>query len=343
MQKIVHLIPYDGIGGVEAAARTMAGVRHGSIDFQLRYLFPEVQSRVQRGRTFNLLQIWSVARALAAQTPNVLIVSLWRSAVAGILVRLFNPRIKLVLFLHNSRDAHHVDFLVTRLAIALSHEVWSDSQATVAKRFRSPPKSRLRTISFLAHRIAPDIATKAVAPSFAYWGRLSAQKNLVRALTIFSAIHQQWPGASYLIIGPDGDEATRIKTLVQELGLSDAVRLTGPLTFEEICKQVQGTCFYLQTSIYEGMAMSVVEAMQLGLVPVVTPVGEIDNYCRDGSNAVLVDNDERAVAEVSRLLADQTAYETLRRQAIQEWLNKPLYRDSMLAACEALTAENKQP
>jgi glycosyltransferase involved in cell wall biosynthesis len=341
MQKVVHLIPYDGIGGVEAAARTMADVRHASIDFRLRYLFPEVQSREHRGRTFNLLQIWAVARALAAESPDVLIVSLWRSAIAGILVRLFNPRVKLVVFLHNSVDAHRVDFLVTRLAMALSHEVWSDSEASVARRFRSPPKARLRTISFLAHRIEPDHNAKPMAPSFAYWGRLSAQKNLSRALKLFSAIRQQLPDATYLVIGPDGDEAPSIKALVQEMGLTGAVRLTGPLPFADICEQVRGTCFYLQTSVYEGMAMSVVEAMQLGLVPVVTPVGEIAAYCRSGDNAVMVDDDERAVGEVLGLLANPDAYEALRQRAIHQWLDKPLYRESVLAACEALLQQDR--
>jgi glycosyltransferase involved in cell wall biosynthesis len=106
---------------------------------------------------------------------------------------------------------------------------------------------------------------------------------------------------------------------------------------------VRGACFYLQTSIYEGMAMSVVEAMQLGLLPVVTPVGEIGSYCRDGGNAVVVNNDERAVADVLHLLTDPAAYGTLRQQAIEEWLDKPLYRESVLAACEALTQQDQHP
>jgi glycosyltransferase involved in cell wall biosynthesis len=343
MQKIVHLIPYDGIGGVESAARTMAGVRHASIDFCLRYLFPDVLSRVQRSRTFNLLQIWSVARALAAEAPDVLIVSLWRSAIAGILVRFFNPQVKLVVFLHNSVDAHPADFLVTRLALFLCHEVWSDSEATVTRRFRKPPKSRYRTISFLAHRIESAYTEKPLAPSFAFWGRLSQQKNLSRALTLFSAIHRHLPEATYLIIGPDGDEAPKIKALVEEMGLSGAVTLAGPMTFADIRVAVQESCFYLQTSVYEGMAMSVVEAMQLGLVPVVTPVGEIASYCRDGVNAILVESDHKTAKKVITLYSEKTPFEALRRQAIKEWQNKPLYRDSVLVACESLLLRDRQP
>ena len=46
------------------------------------------------------------------------------------------------------------------------------------------------------------------------------------------------------------------------------------------------------------MAFSVVEAMQLGLVPVVTAVGEIRAYCHNGQNAVRIETDEQAVEDV---------------------------------------------
>ena len=48
--------------------------------------------------------------------------------------------------------------------------------------------------------------------------------------------------------------------------------------------------------------MSVVEAMQIGLVPIVTPVGEIARYCVDGKNAVWVQEDATAVDAVMRLI-----------------------------------------
>ena len=43
-------------------------------------------------------------------------------------------------------------------------------------------------------------------------------------------------------------------------------------------KKLANASFYLQTSKFEGFAMSVVESMMMGLVPVVTPVGEIGRY-----------------------------------------------------------------
>lgn len=339
MQKVVHLIPYDGIGGVEAAARTMADARHAFIKFRLQYIFPKVLSREDRLHTFNLLQIWKTARALATENPDILIVSLWRSAIAGIIVRLLNPRVKLVLFLHNSADAHGIDYLATRLAASVSNEIWSDSDASLKGRIKVNPHTKQRVISFMAHRIDPCAEYIKVSPKFIYWGRLSAQKNLRRAITIFSQIYRARPDATYLIIGPDGDQAAEARTLVQELGLSNSVRFAGPLSFQEICREARGACFYLQTSLHEGMAMSVVEAMQLGLVPVVTPVGQIARYCREKENGILVDNDHRATEAVLDLLSNEVQFDRLRQGALKEWQNKLLYRESMLEACAALLSK----
>ena len=86
------------------------------------------------------------------------------------------------------------------------------------------------------------------------------------------------------------------------------------------------------------MAMSVVEAMQLGLVPVVTPVGEIRNYCRQGENAILIQSDEAAVDDVMKVLRDVEGYVTMQNEAAATWLGKPLYADSMLAACRTALA-----
>jgi glycosyltransferase involved in cell wall biosynthesis len=310
-------------------------VQHPALDFQLRYLFPQVQDRQQRGHTFNLWQVFKTARALAAEQPDLLIVSLWRSALAGLLVRLLRPRTRMVVFLHNSVDAHAADFVLTRLAIAFAHEVWADSEASVNRRFRRPLRPKVRTISFLARALVPDERAKPVAPTFAFWGRLSAQKDLPRALRLFARVRERHPEARYLIIGPEGDDTERVKATIETLGLAASVQWLGPMAFDDIVRRVQPCCFYLQTSRYEGMAMSVVEAMQLGLVPVVSPVGEIACYCLADVNAVVVDDDERACDELLLLLQRPDVFTALRARAMQHWQQQPVYSESVLAACRA--------
>ena len=342
MFKVIHLIPYDGIGGVEAAARTMADIDEPDLTFQLRYIFPEVSSRAGRGATFNMARIIGAATALLAEKPDVLIVSLWRSALVGILVKLLRPRTTLVLFVHNSLDAHAADRLATRTALRLCDAVWTDSDASVAQRFPRRPTKPITTISYLSQRLEPLPGPQdgPPAPVFAFWGRLSPQKNIGRAIALFARIHAARPDARFHIIGPDGGEAAQLRAQVQTLGLDAAITFEDGMPFEDVRRRLAetGARFCLQTSRYEGMAMSVTEAMQLGLVPVVTPVGEIARYCRDGDNAVLVSNPEGDTAAADAVLAlcgEATTYGALRNSALQIWRDATVYRDSVLVAARA--------
>lgn len=344
MSRVVHLIPYDGIGGVEAAARTMTHVEAADLTFEVRWLFPDVASRAQRGATFNPLHFIGAALRIAREAPDLLVVSLWRCAIVGLLVRLLNPRVGLVYFNHNSDDAHRLDRLFTRLVVRVCDAVWTDSAASLAARFPVAPRQPVTVISYLGQHLAPLPAAAAdgpVAPVFGFWGRLSAQKNVARALDIFSRVHASRSDARFLVIGPDGGEADMLAAKARDAGLSDAVVFAGPMDFAAVqaALAAAGARFCLQTSRYEGMAMSVTEAMQLGLVPVVTPVGEIARYCRDGENAVLVgESDETTAARLLALLDDRAAYDALRDRALEAWRDKPLYRDSVLAAARAALA-----
>ena len=65
--------------------------------------------------------------------------------------------------------------------------------------------------------------------------------------------------------------------------------------------------------------MLVAEAMQIGLVPVVTPVGEIARYSVDGKNAVCVQKDDAAVDALMDLLSDMGRYKRKSHAAAEHW------------------------
>ena len=199
-------------------------------------------------------------------------------------------------------------------------------------------------ISFITSRIVV-LQSKQVRPVFIFFGRIHLQKGLERALKIFAAVFDEQPLASFLVIGPDCGDLARVTELVDKLGLGAAVNFLGPMNFSDIRKVAAEASFFLQTSELEGMAMSVVEAMQLGLVPVVTPVGEIGRYAQHGKNAIVVSKDQIAVADILALLDDDARYQEVRAQAIATWVDYPLYRDSVLDACRKVlrteTSESK--
>lgn len=334
------MLPYDGIGGAEAAARSMAEAPAEDLDFRLSFLFPAVSSTRQRLATFRPMAFVKACRALVREKPDVLVVSLWRSCVVGAMVKLLRPRTRLAVMIHNSIDAHAADWLSTRLAMALADAVWADSEASMRLRFRRAPRAPVTVIPFLTHHLTAgegDPGAGDPVPTFAFWGRLAGQKNLFRALELFRAVHRVHRGARFSVIGPDCGERSKLEAWCAHAGLSQAVHFIGPLSSEAIREVARDHCFYLQTSDYEGMAMSVVEAMQLGLVPVVTPVGEIRAYCRDGENAIVVGDVGAAAADVLRVLDDPARWRALRRQALETWRGAPLYRDAVAAACRRLS------
>jgi glycosyltransferase involved in cell wall biosynthesis len=339
MRKVIHLLPYDGIGGAEAAARSMAGARFDGLDFHLAFIFPEVRSSTRRGATFNPLALLRSALSIRRAAPDLLVLSLWRSCLVGLIVKLLRPRTRLVVMIHNSVDAHAGDWLFTRLAMAVATAIWADSEASLSLRFHRVPRRQVAILPFLTDHLSPVARHESgtdVAPGFIFWGRLAAQKNLRRALEIMGAIRATRADAWFTVIGPDGGQLEELRQWTKHAGLAESVAFAGPMSFDGIRSVVPGHSFYLQTSDYEGMAMSVVEAMQLGLVPVVTPVGEIARYCRDGLNGVLATDVDATTRRLVDLLSEPARYDTIRDAAIATWAGHPLYRDAFANECRHL-------
>jgi len=268
-----------------------------------------------------------------------LIASLWRSCVVLHAIKLLRPKTKVVTFLHSASDVHWLDKVFNRMAMQVSTEIWADSKTTLEARVPKALQARARIISFLVER-QPEPAYAPPNPRFLYWGRLHPQKGLVRALRLFAGVRAVMPGATFHLIGPDGGARVELEAEVKRLSLDGAISFLGPMERTAIFDFARGCSFYLQTSLDEGMAMSVIEAMQLGLVPVVTPVGEIGRYCRDSQNAIVVRDDVDAVNRVIALIGDGAFYQRMAKAAFATWQAQPLYRDDVVAACTRLVNQS---
>jgi len=342
-RKIVHLIPYDGIGGVEMAAASAEGVVLDDVRLERMFVFEKVQDRSGRGKTFDPLALWRAAGRLVQAKPDLVILSLWRAVLVGLLARLRGCRSPIVLFLHNSLDAHTLDKWATRLAAGEVEAIWADSQQTLDQRLPIPDGKPVRVISFIVERREPvRMETPPPAPDFIFWGRLADQKDPLRSIALFEQIREKRPEATLTLIGPDGGLREEIERVVASRGLAEAVRLTGAMDRAGIEQAAAKASFYLQTSRYEGMALSVIEAMQAGLVPVVTPVGEIASYTMPGETAIWIENtpgEGQAVAKVLELIDKPELWTTMRARSISSFAERPLYRDDIMLAARAMLDE----
>ena len=345
MRSVLHLIPYDGIGGVELAAASAQGARLGDLMLERMFVFENVSDRSGRSATFDLGAFIRSARRLVVMQPDLVILSLWRSVIVGGLARLFGCRAPMVLFLHNARDAHLIDWLVTRIALLWVSAVWADSSTTLVNRLSVPRHFPTRVISYLIDRPLSVRNSLPPKPDFIFWGRLALQKDPLRMLDIFAELYAYRPDATLTIIGPDGGLERALSKKIDSLSLHNVVKLSGPLSRDEILNTAVSASFYLQTSRYEGMALSVVEAMQVGLVPVVTPVGEIQRYTVDGSSAIWkeaspVAYDHSTVQKILFALDNTLYWQDLQAGAISTSSKWPLYKDDLLSACLSLLGQS---
>ena len=344
----VHLIPEDGIGGVEVAAHALQASPAPSCEVRLMFMAggpARTDSRAEYVSPAlsvnNPLVWWRALRRLWRERPEVLVCSLWRAVPVGLALKLFRPRTRLVFFLHLSAHAHLADRLLDAPMLLAADAVWADSRATLEARMGKSRKPS-RVISFVTHAVQPLSEICDLAPRLVFWGRLNRQKGLDRAIALVEALVSLGVDARFEIWGPDDGEKPLLEKQIQEAGLGKHVRFRGVTRREALPALAASHCFYLQLSRMEGMAMSVVEAMQLGLVPVVTPVGEIAGYCRDDENAIVLEDPGKMEALAKRLLAllqDEEGYRRLSRNARKTWENHPLYSDDFCAALRELDGD----
>lgn len=115
-------------------------------------------------------------------------------------------------------------------------------------------------------------------------GRLSKQKNHKNLLKAFSIVHKENPNITLLVVG-DGNLRQDLEKYKDELKLTDNVVFTGAR--EDIPKLLADSDIFVMSSDYEGLPLTMLEAMASGLPIISTDVGGIKDIV-DEKNSILV-------------------------------------------------------
>lgn len=151
------------------------------------------------------------------------------------------------------------------------------------------------------------------APLIGTVGRLTPQKGVRFLIEAAPAILRHAPDAHFVVVG-DGSERAALQARSQALGLQDRIHFTGalarPWSLLSHCDLIA------LPSLWEGMPLTLLEAMTLGLPVAVTPVGVAVEALRPDLSAGLVKRrDAKALAQTICLLLDDTALqERFRRE-----------------------------
>ena len=158
-------------------------------------------------------------------------------------------------------------------------------------------------------RVRDELTLGDSLPTILYAGRICPQKQpRVFAQTVLSLRRRSVP---YLaLVAGDGPDLEWLRTFVKRNGLSDQVRLLGMVANERIRELMQAADIFFLPSEWEGIALSIYEAMACGVPVVGADVGGQRELVTPECGVLIQRSDEKTEAEhyaeaLTSLLRDQ--------------------------------------
>ena len=139
-------------------------------------------------------------------------------------------------------------------------------------------------------------------------GRFDTPKNHPGLLRAFARLHRELPQCRLHLVG-DGESRPEMEVLAKELGIGNAVTFHGMQS--NVYPYLHDADIFVLPSIYEGIPMTIIEAMGTGLPVIASAVGGVPDMLRHGESGILVSCDPE---EVSRACAGLARDEALRRR-----------------------------
>ena len=152
--------------------------------------------------------------------------------------------------------------------------------------------------------------------TFVHIGRFNEQKNHKGLLEAFRKVLQRYPDCRLDLLG-NGELFEEIKAYADTLGIAANVRFLG--SSSNIYPHLHDADAFLLPSNYEGMPMTIIEAMGTGLPIVATAVGGVPDMLTNGKSGLLTPVAVDAVADACiRLLESEDLRKQLAENALAD-------------------------
>jgi sugar transferase (PEP-CTERM/EpsH1 system associated) len=336
--RVCHLTLGLGIGGLERLlvefARHHDRSRYELHVASLSTLGPLADDIRQAGVTLHALpdrqgrkaaQLVTLIRFLRRLRPDVLhthnAYSHLYGAVAGRLVRtggVIHTRHGLALTGGAFESAlFRLSCLLSDAVVSVSDELCSLSRAQGCPAAKS-------------HRIWNGIDTalfqpvdKPAQPTLICVGRLEAVKDLPTLLRALALAREDLPALELLVVG-DGSARDPLEDMSRSLGLEKSVSFLGAR--DDVSELLRRATVFVSSSLSEGVALALLEAMAAGLPAVVTRVGGNVEVVQDGVTGLLVPPGDPGslAAAIVALLGDPSRAVMMGRAArsrVEEWFD----------------------
>lgn len=135
-------------------------------------------------------------------------------------------------------------------------------------------------------------------------GRMEEQKRQDLMLTAYAEFHRQYPDSRLILLG-DGPLRPQLEAQIAALDLAKAVELPGIVS--DVEAYLNSAHLFLLTSDFEGLPLSVLEAMSCGLPIVATRAGGTVDVVTDAEGILTEIGDEEALTAALCKLAEDPA------------------------------------
>ena len=142
--------------------------------------------------------------------------------------------------------------------------------------------------------------------------------NPLMAVKVFVIIKKKYPNAKLCMVGPDKDGALKeVLTFAKNENILNSIEITGYLSKKEWIEKSKEYSIFINTTNYDNIPVSIIEAMALGLPVISTNVGGMPYLIENMENGILVEknNPNEMANSVFKLIEDSKLTRKLTRNA----------------------------
>lgn len=237
-----------------------------------------------------------------------------RSAFLNTLITLFFPkRVKRVFTVHNNFTTFNIaNKIMILFNIWIADQVTFVSEASYDSFPRLFKKLWKRKSNFITNGVDLDRVDETINAikqkkdfkkiQIINIGRLNKQKHQLQLIRVFATL----PNEYVLTIIGAGENEEKLRHQANELGVENRVVFTGLIAREEVYQHLVNADLFINTALWEGMPIAVLEAMSCSLPVVLSdipPHQEIQNHTK---NKLICKNDEEYREKILETTADRT-------------------------------------
>ena len=160
-------------------------------------------------------------------------------------------------------------------------------------------------------------------PYACYIGRPCYQKNPLFLLDVIKNVKDKGCNLKFILLGVGyhSPELETMKTKIQELGLTNFIKLEPWISHADCQEYVRKSLFYISTALYEGLPLAIVEAMSNGKAIIASDVVGNKDCVRHCENGYLLPLDAASYAEkIIQLVNDDDLRKDMGRKSREFFL-----------------------